>query len=264
MIKFDPVENRIFTDTRSVGIGHREGLILELLLERAPDVIEKQTIITHAWGNVCVGDTSLAKSISTLRHAFLKLGVKESPIVTAPRVGYRALPGRVQCIEIPLESSHEHSHSEALPNPRKDLDSLPEQQQVASESNHKNHQLPIRPSYIKAALNAFSIALAFTTLATLSVKLDLVPWPAPHLTLTKQHVGELVLIKSPSVKLSLPLRRLLASNQCDCVVYVGLGGGENELSWFHRQAQDAINLTYRSGQFPVVAAQITQFVEQRK
>ncbi|CZF86374.1 winged helix-turn-helix domain-containing protein [Grimontia marina] len=263
MIKFDPVKNRIFTDTRNVGIGHREGLILELLVQRAPDVIEKQEIITHAWGNICVGDTSLAKSISALRQAFLKLGVKESPIITAPRVGYRALPGRVKCVEISLEDVVENPLSTETPNPHEKLDTESTEQQDTSNCSDLS---PTCPPYIRIILNTLSVILIFATLAILSIKLDLAPWPphAAHLALTQQRVGELILIKSPSVKLSLPLRRLLASNQCDCVVFVGIGDGENELAWFHRQTQDAVNLTYRSGQFPVVSAQITQFVEERK
>ncbi|MCZ8487080.1 hypothetical protein O9992_00505 [Vibrio lentus] len=38
-----------------------------------------------------IGDTSLAKCISLLRQGFVKLGIKETPIVTVPKVGYRHL-----------------------------------------------------------------------------------------------------------------------------------------------------------------------------
>ncbi len=42
-------------------------------------------------GSEFIGDTSLAKCISLLRQGFVKLGIKETPIVTVPKVGYRLI-----------------------------------------------------------------------------------------------------------------------------------------------------------------------------
>ncbi|WP_163390188.1 winged helix-turn-helix domain-containing protein [Enterovibrio norvegicus] len=265
MINFDPVENKLFTDTRCVGISHREGLILKLLIQRAPDVIEKKTIIAHAWGNVCVGDTSLAKSISALRQSFLKLGIKESPIITAPRIGYRILPDRIECVETqkqetlsPPSPASPVQEQTAEPRPLGDLDTAKERIKTLLLNHGTSHVL--------TAFNALSITLIMVALVILSYKFNVTHWQ-PYYSdgdITQQRVGELILLKSSSARLSLPLRALLASNQCDCIVFVGMGDDENDLAWFHRRAQDAINLTYRTSQFPVAAAQIAQFVEERK
>ncbi len=54
-----------------------------------PRGCEKQDIVQFAWGNEYIGETSLAKSISVLRQSFIKIGIKDSPILTVPKVGYR-------------------------------------------------------------------------------------------------------------------------------------------------------------------------------
>ena len=89
MIKFNPIKNIIYSDLCTVKVGYRGSLILSILLDRSPNIVPKQDIICHAWGSKYIGVTSLSKSISILRQSFVKLGMKDSPIITVPKVGYR-------------------------------------------------------------------------------------------------------------------------------------------------------------------------------
>ena len=105
MIKFDPITNRIYNDDRSIKIGYRESRVLELLLKHAPDIVSKVDIINYAWGSEFIGDTSLAKSISLLRQKCVKLGTKDSPIVTVPKVGYRLIDHCICSLKRPQAKS---------------------------------------------------------------------------------------------------------------------------------------------------------------
>ncbi|MEZ9777210.1 transcriptional regulator, partial [Vibrio sp. 10N.261.54.A5] len=58
MIRFDPIKNRIYNDERSIKVGYRETRVLELLHKNSPDIVNKQDIISFAWGNEFIGDTS--------------------------------------------------------------------------------------------------------------------------------------------------------------------------------------------------------------
>ena len=89
MILYNPIKNTLSNTVKTIKVGYRESQILSILLEHSPDVVKKQIIIQRAWESEYIGETSLAKSISTLRQTFIKLDIKESPIITVPKVGYR-------------------------------------------------------------------------------------------------------------------------------------------------------------------------------
>lgn len=74
MIIFHSVQNKLSNTQRVIKIGYREAQVLDLLLKHSPEVVKKHDIIRHAWGSEYIGETSLAKSISTLGQALLKLG----------------------------------------------------------------------------------------------------------------------------------------------------------------------------------------------
>lgn len=86
---YNPIKNTLSNGEKTIKIGYRESQILTILLERSPEVVKKQDIVQFAWGNEYIGETSLAKSISVLRQSFIKIGIKDSPILTVPKVGYR-------------------------------------------------------------------------------------------------------------------------------------------------------------------------------
>ncbi|PSV54047.1 transcriptional regulator [Photobacterium sp. GB-1] len=93
MVLYNPIKNTISNRKKILKIGYRDSQILYLLLKHSPNVVPKKDIIKFAWGSECIGETSLAKSISKIRLSLIKLGIKESPIVTVPKVGYRLIEG---------------------------------------------------------------------------------------------------------------------------------------------------------------------------
>ena len=63
--------------------------VLELLLERAGDVVSRQELIDTVWKDAFVTDTSLAEAVSVLRQALADDPQAPTYIQTLHRRGYR-------------------------------------------------------------------------------------------------------------------------------------------------------------------------------
>ncbi|NOI60012.1 winged helix-turn-helix domain-containing protein [Vibrio coralliilyticus] len=252
MIIFHSVQNKLSNTQRVIKIGYREAQVLDLLLKHSPEVVKKPDIIQHAWGSEYIGETSLAKSISTLRQVLLKLGAKESPIVTVPKVGYRLVS---HCIEYaPADPPPQVDKSSPAPN-------LPTSTVISSQSVTSNLSLKECKSpvcYVAA------IALLFASSILALSKVHGWRWediPSDQ-HLARHTVGQLQVFTESETRLSLPLRQLLSQNQCDCVVYIEKNERFSELSWLDRQRRQSINVFYAPGQLKQVSAQVERFIQE--
>ena len=112
MVLYNPIKNTLSNRKKILKIGYRDSQILYLLLKHSPNVVSKKDIIQFAWGSECIGETSLAKSISKIRLSLIKLGINESPIVTVPKVGYRLIEGvlfdETLDTKIPIQKGEKH------------------------------------------------------------------------------------------------------------------------------------------------------------
>ncbi|MDN3608682.1 transcriptional regulator [Vibrio ostreicida] len=244
MITFDPVVNRLSGEKRDLKIGYREVRVLEILITSSPDVVKKHDIIQYAWGNEYIGDTSLAKSISLLRQAITKLGSKESPIITVPKIGYR-LASNCILLSRPDQVSADHPPQTATSGgPIKQVTHLPK--------DYKNHLCYV-----------LSITLLFAASILGLSKMHGWRWEdIPHdQLLSEQTIGQLQVITSPNTQLSLPLRQLLSTHQCDCVVYIENNSNFGELAWLDKKRQQSINVFYTSGQLSKASQEIERFME---
>tara|TARA_B100001059_G_C17812331_1_gene573035 strand:- start:33 stop:827 length:795 start_codon:yes stop_codon:yes gene_type:complete len=260
MIKFDPITNRIYNDDRSIKIGYRESRVLELLLKHAPDIVSKVDIINYAWGSEFIGDTSLAKSISLLRQKFVKLGTKDSPIVTVPKVGYRLIDHCI-CIEstgdgtsitapedttttqadneLKTPSSEEHTETQILPIYRK----------IACYKNFACYS-------IAAALVTASIVLAFSKFHDKSLH-----EVKPSDRLTEYWIGQLQIFQDPQMTLTPELKRILNKYQCDCIAYISEEPGYSELAILNKVTRKSVNVFYNPSQLDKASKEIELFLE---
>ena len=254
MIIFHSVQNKLSNTQRVIKIGYREAQVLDLLLQHSPEVVKKHDIIQHAWGSEYIGDTSLAKSISTLRQALVKLGAKESPIVTVPKVGYRLVS---HCIDY------------APTEPTPDLTTVKSTPELSGSASISNRRLTSNLSFSECkspVCYVAAIALLFASSILALSKVHGWRWEdIPTDKYLNQHsVGQLQVFTESHTQLSLPLRQLLSQNQCDCVVYIEENGQFSELSWLDRQRQQAINVFYTPVQLKQVSVQIERFLQEGK
>ncbi|KAB0476492.1 winged helix-turn-helix domain-containing protein [Vibrio sp. IB15] len=261
MIKFDPITNRIYNDDRSIKIGYRETRVLELLLKHAPDIVSKQDIINYAWGNEFIGDTSLAKSISLLRQKFVKLGTKDSPIVTVPKVGYRLIDHCV-CIESTVDDT-------SITAPEDTTPPLPlPDSEVKATSGEKHNGTQALSVYRKIAysknlvcyftasvLLAASIALAFSKFHDKSLH-----EVKPSDRLTEYWIGQLQIFQDPQMTLTPELKRLLNKYQCDCIAYISEEPGYSELAILNKVTRKSVNIFYNPSQLDKASKEIELFL----
>ncbi|MCG9598952.1 winged helix-turn-helix domain-containing protein [Vibrio sp. Isolate25] len=250
MILFHSVQNKLSTKQRVIKIGYREAQVLDLLLKHSPEVVKKHDIVQHAWGSEYIGETSLAKSISTLRQALVKLGAKESPIVTVPKVGYRLVG---HCIAYAPAALPSQTTSREANTP---LTATPSSHSLKFKLSFEECKSPL--CYVAA------IALLFASGILALSKLHGWRWediPSDQY-LTQHTIGQLQVFTEPQTRLSLPLRQLLSKNQCDCVVYIEKNEHFSELSWLDKQRRQSINIFYAPSQLKQVSAQIERFVQE--
>lgn len=88
-IYFDPFNNCLSINGIERKIGARDALVLLSLLEMNGEVATKKFIMEKAWSDVEVTETSLTKSISTLRNLIQEFYPDIDVIITVPRVGYK-------------------------------------------------------------------------------------------------------------------------------------------------------------------------------
>ncbi|MCC5515510.1 transcriptional regulator [Vibrio splendidus] len=276
MIRFDPIKNRIYNDERSIKIGYRETRVLELLLKKSPEIVRKQDIISFAWGSEFIGDTSLAKCISLLRQGFVKLGIKETPIVTVPKVGYRLIDGCV-LIEsqpqsgatIPLTPVSDHislSHTSSLGH-----SSTLGHESIALSlaSSHESESKQATPAYhqvgsyrnrlcyfITGCLLLASALLAFAKVNERNLS-DI----NPVNRLNEQWIGQVQVFQDPEMAMTPELESILYQYQCDCVAYVSEEPGYLELSVLNKATRQSVNIFYTSTQLDQASTELALFLE---
>ncbi|WP_435247115.1 winged helix-turn-helix domain-containing protein [Vibrio sp. nBUS_14] len=264
MIRFDPIKNRIYNDERSIKIGYRETRVLELLLKNSPEIVNKQEIISFAWGSEFIGDTSLAKCISLLRQGFVKLGVKETPIVTVPKVGYRliddcvfiesqpqsgtTIPLTLVSDQVPQDNSSiaasiASSH-EFIPKP-----TSPARQKIRS---HRN-----RLCYFTTGCLLFASAL----LAFAKVHDKSLGDTTPFNRLNEQWVGQMQVFQESEMAMSSELEAILYKYQCDCVAYISEESDYSELSILNKETRQSINIFYTPTQLDRASEEIAIFLK---
>ena len=89
---FDPQSRLLWRDGVEVALPPRVLGILELLIERAGDIVPRQDLLDRVWKDAFVTDTSLAEAVSFLRQALGDDSQSPTYIQTVHRRGYRFLP----------------------------------------------------------------------------------------------------------------------------------------------------------------------------
>ncbi|MFS1418082.1 winged helix-turn-helix domain-containing protein [Vibrio splendidus] len=276
MIRFDPIKNRIYNDERSIKIGYRETRVLELLLKKSPEIVRKQDIISFAWGSEFIGDTSLAKCISLLRQGFVKLGIKETPIVTVPKVGYRLIDGCV-LIEsqpqigatIPLIPVSDHislSHTSSLGNRCSQSQSSIA---LSLASSHESESKQATPAYHQ--VGSYRNRLCYFTTGCLLLASALLAFAKvnernlsdinPVNRLNEQWIGQVQVFQDPEMAMTSELESILYQYQCDCVAYVSEEPGYSELSVLNKATRQSVNIFYTSTQLDQASTELALFLE---
>ena len=252
MIFFNAVNNKLSNDHTSTKIGYRESQILELLIQHSPNVVKKSDIIQHAWGNQYIGETSLAKSISALRHALLRLGTKDSPIVTVPKVGYRLISDYIDYdIQKPkLAQTQPKAFGEISTSITKAI--------IEDEPRASLYHYRFSICYLTAFTLLFSASLlAFSKIHGWS-------WEESNSkhSLSVKKIGNLDVISASNTPLTPQLHYLLSSYQCHCVVYFEENDQYTELSLMDRDTRRSINIFYSQEQLNQISGHITSFLQE--
>ncbi|CAH1570990.1 Transcriptional regulator [Vibrio jasicida] len=244
MILYNPIKNTLSNGDITIKIGYRESQILTLLLDQSPEVVKKQDIVQYAWGNEYIGETSLAKSISVLRQGFVKVGVRESPIVTVPKIGYRLVKG-VLLNECLIAVTPSVKTTEAI---REDTPTFTPT--IKHESNYKS-----------LACYILSLGILFAaSLVGASKFHSKYNHPQRNNALKEHSVGMLEVYTDPNTQLSVRLGKLLTKHQCVCVVYIEENDQFSEMSWLNKQTRKSINVFYTQTQFEQASETIAQFI----
>jgi two-component system copper resistance phosphate regulon response regulator CusR len=91
-LALDPVTHAVTADGREIGLTTTEYRILELLLRRAPAVVDRKSIAEHAWADETdpLGSNAIDVQLSRLRAKLPDTGIR---IVTVRGAGYRLEEG---------------------------------------------------------------------------------------------------------------------------------------------------------------------------
>lgn len=87
--RFDGRLRALYKDEEVVALTPKAADTLVALIERTGRVVEKDELLRAVWGEIVVGDDTLAQNISTLRRALADDASRPQFIATAPRRGYR-------------------------------------------------------------------------------------------------------------------------------------------------------------------------------
>ena len=87
-IRLDPVSRVVSADDQPLNLTSTEYLILELLMRRAPAVVDRKSIAEHAWADETdpLGSNAIDVQMSRLRAKLPNAGIR---IVTVRGAGYR-------------------------------------------------------------------------------------------------------------------------------------------------------------------------------
>ena len=87
--RFDGRLRRLYKDGELIVLTPKAADTLVALVERAGRVVEKEELLRVVWGDITVGDDTLAQNISTLRRVLADDANRPGFIATVPRRGYR-------------------------------------------------------------------------------------------------------------------------------------------------------------------------------
>src|SRR6478735_7683276 len=88
---FDPQSRLLWRDGTEIALPPRVLGVLEVLIERAGEVVARQDLLDRVWKDAFVTDTSLAEAVSFLRQALGDDPQSPRFIQTVHRRGYRFL-----------------------------------------------------------------------------------------------------------------------------------------------------------------------------
>ena len=88
---FDPHSRLLWRDGTEIALPPRVLGVLEVLLDRAGEVVARQELLDRVWKDAFVTDTSLAEAVSFLRQALGDDPQSPRFIQTVHRRGYRFL-----------------------------------------------------------------------------------------------------------------------------------------------------------------------------
>lgn len=239
MIKFNPIKNIIYNDLCTVKVGYRESLILSILLDRSPNIVPKQDIICHAWGSKYIGVTSLSKSISILRQSFVKLGMKDSPIITVPKVGYRL----VNKDDIQSVIDEEVSKFQPIKVEK-------------SEPKPRSKRVKLWVNTTASFLLLLSSVLFFSgkerfDLSLINVEEKKQPYKSGNLEL---------FIKSKS-GLNNNLIRSLKEIQCDCVIYLFNNKNSTSVALYNKSTKKSVNIFIENDKIDTMYSKIKKYLD---
>src|SRR5215831_15264949 len=89
---FDPQSRLLWRDGAEIALPPRVLGVLEVLIDRAGQVVARQDLLDRVWKDAFVTDTSLAEAVSFLRQALGDDPQAPLYIQTVHRRGYRFLP----------------------------------------------------------------------------------------------------------------------------------------------------------------------------
>jgi DNA-binding winged helix-turn-helix (wHTH) protein/predicted ATPase len=94
--RFDARSGQLWRDRTEVKLTPRAAGVLQLLLERALDLVTKQELFDQVWGGIVVGDDALTSCVKELRSALGDDARRPHIIETRHRRGYRLMiPARL-------------------------------------------------------------------------------------------------------------------------------------------------------------------------
>ncbi|PTT55691.1 winged helix-turn-helix domain-containing protein [Aeromonas sp. HMWF014] len=111
-LHFQPASFRFFHYEKEIQISQKETAVLQLLCAHGQQVVERKMFIQEVWGDREGADTSLNKSILTLRRKFESLGYVDA-INTVPRVGYM-LRLNAFAIEVAEQEQEQEQEQESM------------------------------------------------------------------------------------------------------------------------------------------------------
>lgn len=87
--RLDVARGWLTRDAEIIPLPPKAVLLLNLLLQRAGQVVSKEQIFTAIWPDVIVEESNLSQYVHLLRKTFTQYGSPKNLIETIPRVGYR-------------------------------------------------------------------------------------------------------------------------------------------------------------------------------
>src|SRR6186713_2971252 len=87
--RFNVALRRLYRHDAPIALTPKAAETLLALLERVDRVVEKDELLRVVWGDVFVGEDTLAQNISTLRRVLGDDASRPSFIATLPRRGYQ-------------------------------------------------------------------------------------------------------------------------------------------------------------------------------